>query len=92
MAPNIPKNMNSEARFAAAKARLRKKRIGSIGAGARSSQSTNAAVRIAPSVSEPTISGLDQPTAFPRTRPHTIPRSPVLASARPGMSSRVAGP
>ena len=38
------------------------------------------------------ISGLDQPTAFPRTTPHTIPKSPVLARARPGRSSRVAGP
>ena len=84
--------MKSEATFAAENARLRKKRIGSIGAGARSSQRTNAAVSSAPTTSEPTISGLDQPTAFPRTRPQTIPRSPVLASARPGTSSRVAGP
>ena len=36
--PNIPKNMNSDATFAAVKVRLRKNRIGSIGASVRSSQ------------------------------------------------------
>src|SRR6266550_2989347 len=51
--PNIPKNMNSEETFVSAKVRFRKKRIGSIGAGARSSQSTNSTSTIAPATSEP---------------------------------------
>jgi hypothetical protein len=34
--PNIPKNISSDATFASVKTRLRKKRIGSIGASARS--------------------------------------------------------
>src|SRR6185295_11612734 len=46
--PNIPTNMNSEATLAAVKVRLRKKRIGSIGASARSSQRTNSASTSAP--------------------------------------------
>ena len=70
----------------------RKKRIGSIGARLRSSQATNAAIRSAPAISEPTISGLPQPSAFPRTSAQTIPNSPALARATPGRSSRPPGP
>jgi hypothetical protein len=92
MEPNIPKNMKREAAFAAANARSRKKRIGSIGARARSSQRTNAVVSRVPSASEVRISPLAQPSALPRTTPQTIPKSPVLASARPGRSRRVRGP
>jgi hypothetical protein len=88
----MPKNMNSDAPFAAANVRLRKKRIGSIGAGARSSQRTNAAVSTAPNVSDVRIWPLAQPSALPRTTPHTIPKSPVLASARPRRSRRFDGP
>src|ERR1041385_1273082 len=49
--------MSSEATFASVKTRLRKKRIGSIGASARSSQRTNSARTTAPATSAPTISG-----------------------------------
>ena len=66
--------------------------MGSIGALALSSHATNAATRTAPTASEPRISALAQPCAFPRTRPHTIPNSPALASTTPGRSSRPPGP
>jgi len=90
--PNMPKNMKRLETFARANVRLRKKRIGSIGSSVRSSQATNAARRSAPAVTAPTISGEAQPTALPRTRPHTMPRSPALASASPGRSSFAAAP
>ncbi len=73
--------------------RLRKKRIGSIGAGARSSQATNArGERSRRRASEATISGEAQPSALPRTRPQTIPNRPALARPRPGRSNRFEGP
>ena len=50
--PKTPKYIANETPLEAAKARERKKRIGSIGAGVRSSQTTNAASRIAPAISE----------------------------------------
>ena len=84
--------MNSDATFVSAKTRLRKKRIGSIGAGERSSQSTNSAVTAAPASSEPTISGDVHPTLLPRTSPHTMPNSPTLTSPRPRRSSLLDGP
>ncbi len=84
--------MSNDAPFAAANARSRKKRIGSIGAGVRSSQATNAAVRIAPTASEPTICGLVQPSPFPWMRPQTSPSNPALTSARPGRSRPLSGP
>ncbi len=90
--PNIPKYMSREAPFAAANARSRKKRIGSIGAGARSSQATKAAVKSAPSPSEATICGLVHPSPLPFTSPQTRPNRPALASANPGRSRRLAGP
>ena len=90
--PNIPKNIRNEAVFARAKPRERKKRIGSIGARARSSQATKPASSAAPTASDPTISRLSHPWPFPRTRPQTIPNSPALASATPGRSRRPAGP
>src|SRR5947207_444318 len=90
--PNIPKNMNSDETLVSVNVRFRKKRIGSIGASARSSQSTNSATTTAPTTSEPTISGEPQPTEFPRTSPQTIPNSPALASTSPGRSSRPGRP
>ena len=84
--------MSSEAPFAAAKARSRKKRIGSIGAGVRSSQATNAAVRIAPRPSAATICGLVHPSPLPWMRPQTSPKRPALIRPRPGRSSRPSGP
>ena len=90
--PNIPKNIRNDDVFASANVRLEKNRIGSIGAFARSSQATNAATRVAPMTSEPTISGLVQPWPLPRTSPQTIPNRPALASASPGRSSLPPGP
>ena len=84
--------MKSEATFASAKARERKNRIGSIGAGVRSSQTTKAATRSAPTASAPTISGLAHPWTLPRTRPQTIPKRPALARPTPARSSRPPGP
>ncbi len=88
----MPKNMNSEAVLPSANWGREKKRIGSIGVFARSSQTTKAAVSAAPSPSAVTISGLVQPSAFPRTRPQTMPNRPALASPTPGRSRRPAGP
>ena len=90
--PNIPTNMNSEATLAAVKVRLRKKRIGSIGAAARSSQRTNSATRAAPARRAETTSTDVQPASLPRTRPHTIASRPAAERARPGRSSRLFEP
>ena len=76
----------------AAKARLRKKRIGSIGAGARSSHATKAASSTAPAPIDASTVGLVQPSACERTIPNTIPSSPELASTTPRRSSVRFGP
>ena len=47
--------MKNEAAFAAAKVRLRKKRIGSIGASARNSHHANSPRNTRPPTNEPTI-------------------------------------
>src|SRR3954469_2570629 len=65
--------MNSDATFAAVKVRLRKKRIGSIGASARSSHSTNRTSASRPPDIVATTSVDAQPASLPRTRAHTIP-------------------
>ena len=52
----MPKYIASETPLVAAKARERKKRIGSIGSFWRSSQTTNATSSSAPAISEPRIS------------------------------------
>ena len=57
----MPKNMASDATFASANGAERKNRMGSIGAAARASHTTNNATSSAPAASEPTISGLPQP-------------------------------
>lgn len=90
--PNIPKDIASEAVFAAAKARLRKKRIGSIGVGLRSSQAMNPISAVIPKPAAPMISGLSQPALFPRTSAQTIPSSPALARPMPGRSMFLLGP
>ena len=82
----------SETPFVAANARERKNRIGTIGAGARSSQAMNAASSAAPAAIGATTSSEPQPAGFPRTTPKTTPSRPVEASARPGRSSRCDGP
>ena len=90
--PNMPKYMKSEDVFASAKAGLRKNRIGSIGDAVRSSQATNAATKTAPIANARMISGLVQPSSFPRTRPQTTPKRPTLARPTPGRSSLPPGP
>ena len=75
--------MKKIAALPAENARERKKRIGSIGSRARSSQATNAATSSAPPTSEPSTSTLPQPAWFPRTSPQTIPSAPPVTSARP---------
>jgi hypothetical protein len=90
--PNMPKYIASEAALAAAKARLRKNRIGSIGAGARSSQAMKAASAAIPVTLVLSTSTLIHPAALPRTSAHTMPSRPALATARPGRSSRLFGP
>ena len=67
--PNTPKDITKPTPLAAANVRERKKRIGSIGCGARSSQATNAATSAAPAISEPRISVEVQPSSLPRTMP-----------------------
>ena len=69
IAPKMPKVIASDTPLVAAKARERKKRIGSIGAGVRSSWATNATTRSVPTAIEPTTSGEPQPAALPRTMP-----------------------
>ena len=88
----MPKYISSDAAFDAAKARLRKKRIGSIGADVRSSQATKLATSTAPAPSATRIWGSVQPSVLPRTSPQTIPNRPLLTSASPGMSSERSGP
>ena len=67
--PKTPKNMMKPTPLAAANVRERKKRIGSIGFGARSSQATNAPTSATPAASEARIVGLVQPSSLPRTMP-----------------------
>ena len=92
IAPNMPKNMSRLATLASANVRLRKKRIGSIGCSVRSSHATKHTSSAAPATNEPTMPAEVQPTSLARTSPHTIPTRPALARARPGRSSRDAGP
>ena len=84
--------MASDTPLEAANARERKNRIGSIGAGARSSHATNAASATTPVPSAPTTVPDVQPSVSPRTMPNTTPSRPTPASVSPGRSSRPAGP
>ena len=88
----MPKNISSDAPFAAENVRFLKSRIGSIGAEVRSSQATNPTRSATPAASDPTISGLVQPCWFARTSPHTRPSAPAVTMATPGRSSRIDGP
>ena len=76
----------------AEKARLPKKRIGSIGVLVRSSQATKPSSRATPAPIETSTVALVHPSDCARTIPNTRPSSPLLASATPGTSSRFAGP
>ena len=78
--------------FPAEKARERKKRIGSIGSGARNSRAMNAATRSTPAAIAPTTSRVPQPAEFPRTSPQTIPKAAALISPSPGRSRPVSPP
>ena len=61
IAPKMPNVIARETPLVAANARLRKKRIGSIGAAVRSSCATNATSRAAPTAIEPATSSEPQP-------------------------------
>ena len=67
--PKTPKYIANETPLEALKARERKKRIGSIGAGERSSQATKAARSAAPAISAPSTVVEVQPSSAPRTMP-----------------------
>lgn len=76
----------------ALKARLLKKRIGSIGSGVRSSQTTKATSSSRPPTIVPSTVALVQPSASARTIPNVTPSRPAPPSARPGRSRRRAPP
>src|ERR671915_334563 len=77
--------MASETRFTAVNARERKKLIGSIGSGVRSSQAMNAASRTPPAVIEPSTVALGQPPAGERQQRdadrHVDPEDPLPRDA-----------
>ena len=77
--------MNAAA-VAAENIRLRKIVRSSIGAGTRLSISTNSGSRIAPAISEPSVSGSLQPEMPPRETPSTSPVSPTTNTAVPRRS------
>ena len=90
--PNIPNDIASDAPFAAEKPRLRKKRIGSIGCGVRSSHRTNATSSATPAASDATIDALAQPSALPFTRPQTMPSRPAAREREAGQVERLVRP
>ena len=61
--PNTPKYIANDRPLVAANPRERKNRIGSIGAGARSSQATKAITKAIPTANEVRIVALVQPSA-----------------------------
>ena len=73
--------------FAAVKARMRSRRSGSIGSGARRSQAMNAAISTPPRHSAVMTCALPQPTSVVRTRPQASATAPAATSARPPTSS-----
>ena len=91
-APVIDAFMRKTTTLPAEKPRMANRRIGSIGARARSSQPVNATASTAPAASAPATSGLAQPAELPRTRPHTSPSAAPVHSATPGRSSAARGP
>src|SRR5580658_5764236 len=84
--------MKKLATLAALKPRDPNSSIGSMGAGARSSQATKAASSRPPTAIESTTWLEVHPTSLPRTSPSTTPKSPRLASTRPRPSNPLAGP
>ena len=79
--------MASDTPLVAAKPRLRKKRVGSMGVLVRDSHRANAASSTAPPAIDPTTVALVQPSACARTIPNTTPSRPRLARPTPGRSS-----
>ena len=89
----MPKDMAARRRWPPTKVRLRKKRIGSIGAAVRSSQATNAPEqRRRRRRSRRRSSALVQPSALARTSAQTIPSSPTAGEREPGQVELVVGP
>ena len=84
--------MARQASAPAVNTRLRKKRIGSIGAGVRISQHTNNASSATPPPSASDTSALVHPAAPARITAQTTPDNPALPSATPARSSRRRGP
>ena len=91
--PNMPKNIANETPLVAAKARERKKRIGSIGAGARSSQATKRGERAAPA-SSATITVRARPAELRAAddAEDDAEQAERRRAPRPRRSSRPAGP
>ena len=91
-AQNSDAKVKKMAAFPAENARERKKCTGSIGSGARSSQTMNAATSSTPTASVAVTSRLNQPAWLPRTSPQTKPSAPAVIRLRPGMSRLESGP
>jgi hypothetical protein len=72
------------------KARRRKKPSGSIGSATRRSIARNATSSTAAPAKRPTIVGLPQPSALPRTSASTSAKSPTEKVTRPPQSILVA--
>ncbi len=67
-------------------------RIGTIGAGARSSQATKAIANSAPPANAAITSALAHPAGLPRSRPHTSESAAAAMITRPGISNATFGP
>src|SRR3979490_2452695 len=76
----------------AANARDRNSRIGTIGACARSSQTTNAAASSTPAASGLMTSALAHPATLPRSRPHTSANAAAATTTIPKISKSAFGP
>ena len=66
--------------------------MGSIGAGARSSQATKQAISTTPTANVASVVALSQPRVDPRARPSTTPTAPPDTSTTAIRSSCVGGP
>ena len=91
-APNSAAYITSAVRFATVKARLRKKRIGSIGAGARSWEATNRTRASAPTLNAAGTSGRAHPTLPALATAQTMPSRPAPLNATPHGSMLRCGP
>jgi hypothetical protein len=89
-APKMPSENSTPTMLATAKLRLRNRRSGIMGSGARASQAMNAISSAPPPISEARTSPLDQPASSPRTMPKTTRKTPAIAS--PSRSRRCGRP